>query len=223
MRSQLTKSRGWPTRIITHDDGGNPICRVLGIPTVWIVSVISVKTLWIHSTPFSIVGLVSKTPQWCINQLLDITFSYTIILDDFAFVYITLIYSIYTGCLEFSKRTQRKKILLTLVSVGKKILLGLEAGNARLWILHYHSFSLWSSHIIPGAKRSPLISKHLEKIPMRIKCHPFSSHSLCWLPWLQQMLQSQPPWEQNCLESAQQSCVFFSSLFPTFINYTLLA
>lgn len=89
---------------------GNPICKALGVPVFWIV-VNSVNPLWSHGASLFRSGICSKNPQRYINQLLSIIHSCAVLLDDFLFGHIILIYRIYTGCLEFSKRLQRKKIL----------------------------------------------------------------------------------------------------------------
>lgn len=62
-------------------------------------------------------------------------------------------------CLVFSIRSQRKEIFLTNVSVGTKLLLDPEAGNASLWILHYHSclFDLATLAVISSTESFHLI------------------------------------------------------------------
>lgn len=128
-----------------------------------------------------------------------------VILDDFSFNCMTLIYRIFAGCLKLSKRPWRKEIC-TQTSAGTKLLPDLEAGKARLQSLHYQSFcfDLANLDIISGAKSFSLISQHQVKIPKQI---------LFPLPVYVGCHGYQPQWELKCLETAQHCHVYFPLVY----------
>lgn len=64
MRSQLTKSLGWPSEIIMQYVGGKIICKALGIPAFWSSHCYHCRTFWrpMHP-PFSIAGCIPNNPS----------------------------------------------------------------------------------------------------------------------------------------------------------------